>query len=458
MRLDWNPQPAFKPYFNDYKSVLKRRTVFRPDYDNFVARGGRGSGKTMTFADAVVIEASLRPVRVLATRELQNSIEESVKAEIDAAIVSRGLEWFFDIKKTEIVGLNGSKFIFKGLKNNITSIKSITDVEIVLCEESESIPRNSWDKLLPSIRPRSGRPIVIVIYNPDEELDDTHQRWAINPPSRTISLEINWKDNIYFPAFLNRQRMDCLRMRPQRDYDHIWEGKPTGANLNVIIPLEWVMAARFASKKWEAKNGPWPDGEVIAGYDPAGEGKDNHARGINDSHRIVDLDEWPLSPDLREASDRAFNDSLPFGIDRFHYDTCGGLGDGVAVFVNDANKAHHKRNVNSDIEIEPVNAGATPDRQEEEITGTTITNGQTYVNLKAQMQGETAQLLYSAYRFVTLGHEVEAHDMLSIDIADDEMFLKLAKELSAPVWVKSKVNSKKQVEDKAAMKKRTGHK
>jgi len=46
--------------------------------------------------------------------------------------------------------------------------------------------------------------------------------------------------------------------------------------------------------------------------------------------------------------------------------------------------------------------------------------------------------------------------MWSIDIEDDELFNKVILELSTPLWVKSATNSKKKVEDKKAMFKRTG--
>ena len=88
-KLIWKPQPAFAEFFyTNTTDIINRRTVFREDISYFVPHGGRGSGKTFTFIDACVIEASIRPVRILCTRELQISIEESIKAEIEAAIAS----------------------------------------------------------------------------------------------------------------------------------------------------------------------------------------------------------------------------------------------------------------------------------------------------------------------------------------------------------------------------------
>ena len=171
--LDWQPQKAFEDYFYiDAQIILSKRTVFQELIDYFTAYGGRASAKTWTFFDAVVVEATLRPVRILCAREFQVSIDESIKAEIEETISRRGLDRFFRVLKKEIIGLNGSKFLFKGIKNNIKNLKSICDVDILICEEADAISKNSWDKLLPSIRPRKSfgkrgfSPIVIVIFNP----------------------------------------------------------------------------------------------------------------------------------------------------------------------------------------------------------------------------------------------------------------------------------------------------
>jgi hypothetical protein len=92
-----------------------------------------------------------------------------------------------------------------------------------------------------------------------------------------------------------------------------------------------------------------------------------------------------------------------------------------------------------------------------EIPGLSKKWGDEYTNAKAQAHGITAQLLYNTFRFIVLGErDIEPDDLLSIDIEDDEVFNKLAKELKTPLWVKSNTNSKKRVESKKDMEKRTG--
>lgn len=466
--LNWAPQPIYEDYFyTDPQDVIEKRTVWREEFDYFIMYGGRGSAKTMTAVDAVVVEASLRPCRVLVTREHQNSIDESVKAEIEEAIHDRGLDDFFTIYDKSIRGRNGSKFIFKGLKNNIGNLKSIADVDIVLAEEAEGITKNSWDKLLPSIRPKSGRPIVIVVFNPEEKLGETYQRWAVNPPPRTVSKLINFRDNKYFPDFLERQRQTCLQKRPKSEYEHIWEGKPIGQSDMIIIDLDWVEAARFASRHPGFKH----TGDKRVGYDPAGQGKDSNAVAYMDGNILKALDEWLKSDDLRVASETAFdtavdiiqlNQFLPpeeFEGVRFTYDACGGFGDGVAVFVSDAAK---KAGGFADrIDVVGFDAGSPVVNPDDEIypdpenPGKGKTWGSQYTNAKAQGHAILADRLYKTYRFVVQGDtDIDPAELISIDIDDDDLYVKLAGELSAPFWVKSLTTSKKKVEAKKDMTKR----
>jgi len=461
--LKWRPQKSFRPFFNTAKEVLKYRSVFKYGFKYFSAYGGRASGKTFTFADAVVVEASLRPVRILVTREFQVSIKESIKDEIEDAIRARGLESFFDMQETVIKGLNGSRFIFKGIRNNIKNLKSISNVDIVLCEEAQDISEDSWSKLLPSIRPKSGRdPVFIIIFNPGSELDATYKRWAKNPPKGCISILLNYYDNEYLPKFLDDQRIADKEIMTKKQYEHEWLGKPLGSSGDVIIDLDWINAARFASRHpgWKRK------GRKVVGYDPSGQGRDFNASVFVDGNELKEIDEWLKSPDLKKASQRAHSMAVRNGAGAFVWDDCGGLGDGVSVFVSDAKKEliksliAEKRGADAIVLRKlihhPFNAGEPVFRPEKKIKGTKKTSKEIYSNLKAQTWGVIAQQLYNTYRFIVLGEsDIDFGDMLSIDIEDDELFDKLSLELSTPIWVKSEANSKKKVEPKDAMKKRT---
>ena len=113
--LNFNPQPIFAPAYNMTIEAMRReRSFFNPAYEYFVDYGGRGSGKSFDKATAVILESTIRKVRVLVTREFLGSIAESTKAEIEQRIEELGLSHFFHITKDQIVAKNGSKFMFKG--------------------------------------------------------------------------------------------------------------------------------------------------------------------------------------------------------------------------------------------------------------------------------------------------------------------------------------------------------
>ncbi len=463
-QLEFRPQKVFAPAYNlDTKKIIEQRSFFNPDYDYFVDVGGRGSGKTVDKTKAVVLESTIRKVRVLVTREFLGSIAESTKAEIEQAITELELDHFFKVTEKQIVGANGSKFMFKGLKNNINNIKSIAAVDIVLVEEAEGVSEICWDKLLPSIRPKSGKMIVIVIFNPDSELDATWQQWMINTPERTLITTTNYVDNKYFPPHLDRIRLNDLKTLPKRRYDKKWLGIPTGAEGDIIIDEAWLKAARFASRheEWE-KVGP----KVVA-YDPAGQGRDNHAVAYADGNCVTEIDEWPLSPDLRFATNRALSMARKHEADEFTYDECGGFGDGVSVFAKDnidGVSTDEDGNCFESIEIKvtPFNAGDSIEKPEDwdddkKIKGTEKTPYEIYCNQKAHAHGVIAQQLYNTYRFIELGErDINFNDMLSLDIEGDDLWRKIMREMSTALWVKSENNSKKKVESKDAMKKRTG--
>ena len=250
---------------------------------------------------------------------------------------------------------------------------------------------------------------------------------------------------------------------PLKEYEHIWEGKPKGPEGDIIIDLEWIKAARFASNHTE-----WQSvGRDQVGYDPAGQGRDSNAVAGKTGNCVDEIDEWVKSPDLKEASKRAFAMAVRRGSEDMLFDSCGGFGDGVEVFVKDAKieciaecdreKDHAAKAKLMALNVKGFDAGAPVHNPEMLVNGTTKKAGDIYSNLKAQVHGITAQKFYNTFRFIVLGErDIDFDDMISIDIEDNEVFNKLARELSTPLWIKSLVNSKKKVEDKKAMEKRTG--
>lgn len=205
------------------KFPKKLRFLFKPSRYK-VARGGRGSGKSWGFARALLVIGAQKTTRVLCTREVQKSIQQSVHQLLKDQIAALNLGAFYEVLATEIRGKNGTQFFFSGLSDmTAESLKSFEGVDVVWVEEAQAVTKNSWDILTPTIR-RDGSEIWVT-YNPELDSDETHKRFTLNPPPDCVSVEMNYSDNPYFPAVLEQERLHAQKtMRPE-EYAHIWEGK-----------------------------------------------------------------------------------------------------------------------------------------------------------------------------------------------------------------------------------------
>lgn len=189
-----------------------------------VAYGGRGSGKSWSFARALLLHGAQKPLRILCTREIQKSIADSVHKLLADQIAALGLGSFYDVQQAYIKGRNGTEFSFAGLQQHtIDSIKSYEGVDIVWVEEAHAVVKKSWDVLLPTIRKPGSE--IWAGYNPQLESDETHQRFVISPPPDCVSVLMNYSDNPWFPDVLEQERLHAKATMKPESYDHIWEGK-----------------------------------------------------------------------------------------------------------------------------------------------------------------------------------------------------------------------------------------
>jgi phage terminase large subunit len=168
--------------------------------------------------------AAQKPLRVLCTREVQKSIQQSVHQLLRDQIEALGLAGFYEVLATEIRGKNSSLFFFAGLSDQTAeSLKSFEGVNICWCEEAQAITKRSWDILIPTIRAPGSS--IWISFNPQLESDETYQRFVVNPPPDCISIEINHSDNAKFPAVLEKERIHAQSTMPPDIYNHIWEGR-----------------------------------------------------------------------------------------------------------------------------------------------------------------------------------------------------------------------------------------
>lgn len=202
----------------------KLKFLFAPNRYK-ILYGGRGGAKSWGIARSLLLQAMQRPLLVLCTREFQNSIEDSVHKLLSSQIEKLGLSEFFTIQNNEIRGLNGSSFIFRGLKVNIASIKSFEAVDIVWVEEAQTVSKNSWDVLIPTIRKKGSE--IWASFNPMLETDDTYQRFIIHTPPDAVVQKINWSDNPFFDddGGILRAAMEHARNTDPDGWLNVWEGE-----------------------------------------------------------------------------------------------------------------------------------------------------------------------------------------------------------------------------------------
>lgn len=205
-----------------------------------VARGGRGSAKSWSFARALLIQGASKTLRILCTREVQKSIRDSVHKLLADQIQILNLGGFYEVLDTEIRGKNGTLFIFAGLaQHTVESIKSYEGIDKVWVEEAQVVTKRSWDILIPTIRKDGSE--IWVSYNPELETDETHVRFTLSPPDNCVSVLVNYSDNPWFPDVLEKERQRCMIVDPS-GYDNIWEGKCKPAVVGAIYYNEIAAA------------------------------------------------------------------------------------------------------------------------------------------------------------------------------------------------------------------------
>lgn len=415
------------------KFPQKFKALFEDIWRFIIFYGGRGSGKSFNIARALILRAYTKPIRVLCCREIQKSISDSVIQMLIDQIDMLGLQAFFEVQKTQIIGKNGSRFTFAGLKTNITSIKSMTGIDVVWVEEGENVSKESWDVLIPTIREDGSQ--IIVSFNPKNLLDDTYQRFVINPPERCISMLVNWQDNPYFPKEL-REDMEQMKGRDYELYRHVYEGEPVAdSDLSIIKPV-WIEAAIDA----HLRLGFEASGRKVVGFDVADEGIDSNAVCFAHGSVVLDLDEWN-GTDVIYSADKANTWAENHRSEEIVFDSIG-VGAGV--------KAEYNR-LKTNIACSGFNAGGSVvDPEREYMPGKK--NKDMFSNVKAQAWWLLRDRFYNTYRAIKFGDKYDDNKMISLSSKIKDLNYLIA-ELSRP-RVDYDSNGRVKVESKKDMKKR----
>ena len=276
------------------------------------AKGGRGSGKSFSFAKMAAVWGYAEPLRILCTRELQNSIKESFHAELKNAIASE--PWLadaYDVGIDYLRGKNGTEFIFKGLRHNMSGIKSMAQIDLCIVEEAEDVGEALWLDLEPTIRAEKSE--IWVIWNPKVKGSATDNRFVKSTPPRSRIVELNYQDNPRFPSVLAEQRKHQERVLDDAVYRHVWDGAYLEATEAQIF------RNKFRVKEFEPKynwDGPYfgldfgfaadpsagikcwiADSKLYIEYDAGAVGLELDDTGLYMSTRVPGFNEFPVRAD-----------------------------------------------------------------------------------------------------------------------------------------------------------------
>lgn len=415
---------------NPYFKPLIRKARYKVLY------GGRGSGKSYFLAELAVEVSRRIGTVILCAREFQGSLDDSVYQLLIETIERLGYTEEFDILKSTITHKGtGAKFVFYGIKNNVTKIKSIQGVGVCWVEEAEAVTKNSWDVLIPSIRGDKNAEIW-VSFNPKNILDDTYRRFIVHPPQDSIVLKANYDINPHFADTpLLADMLEC-KERDEDLYRHIWLGEPVADSELAIIKPSWIEAAIDAHEKL----GFQAAGRRILGFDVADEGDDANATVLRHGSVVTDMRQW-RGQDVIYSADKVYLYAQEQDIDRIVYDNIG-VGAGV--------KAQFRRK-RGKVQTLGFNAGGAVYKPDAKYTDDKK-NRDMFANIKAQAWWMVRDRFYKTWRAVHHGDSYPEDQLISLSGSLHELEY-LTAELSRP-QVDYDQNGRVKAESKKDMKKR----
>ena len=323
------------------KTKIRLADEYRPLFDerwrHIVFYGGRSSGKSTAVAYSLLLRGRLKKLRILCTREYQNSITDSVYKLLKDLIEKHNLT-DYEVLRDSIRNTNGTEFIFKGLKKDMQAIKSMEGIDISWQEESQSISGDSIDTLIPTIRKNNSQ--LIWTFNRLTELDAVYVKLCLNQTDDTYVAKVNSEvlERIgQLPQVIIDEREKMKEQEPSL-FAHVWLGEPLAQTDNAILNRDTVIEAM--SRKADT------DGSVEIGVDVARYGSDRSTfykrkgLGLVDSREYTKLALTELATKLETFAD--FNKDIRIKID----DT--GIGGGLTDIMKE-------RGYN----VIPVNFGAS---------------------------------------------------------------------------------------------------
>ena len=204
-------------------------------YSYFLLEGGRASGKTQSVARFLLYIAQKRNVRICCGREIQNSINESVKTVFVDLIEKFNLP--FCIKKDNLTHqISGSKIFFKGFREQgSVNIKGLEGIDILWIDEAQSITKTTLDIIVPTIRKKNSA--IIFTMNRYTRFDAVYNFCAKRDDC--LHININYFDNPFVDKKILNEANVCKNAN-LNDYNHIWLGFPLSNNNEFLLSSSMI--------------------------------------------------------------------------------------------------------------------------------------------------------------------------------------------------------------------------
>jgi phage terminase large subunit len=250
----------------EIKIPVEYKALYEDGWRYVVYYGGRYSLKSYNVALSQLIRGRQKKMRFLDTREIQNSIKDSVHKLLADQIERYGFTDYEVTNDTIRNKVTGTEFIFRGLRHNINEIKSTEGVDEAWIEEGQSVTKQSLDILLPTIRKAGSR--IVVTFNRVTELDPVYVKFVQEPQERCYTKHLNYdiaeKYGLMTDAI--RQEIEHDKKTDPALYAHKWLGQPLAQGENSIIGREAILEAMNREVD--------DDGAIEVGVDVARMGND----------------------------------------------------------------------------------------------------------------------------------------------------------------------------------------
>lgn len=197
------------------------------DWREAAIYGGRGGLKSGTVGRILLTRAMQKNGRCGCFREFQNSIADSVHSLLSELIEFHKLPNFYITKDSIINKTTGYDFIFRGLHNNVQSIKSINGMTEAWVEEAQTITEASLEILTPTVRLPGSQ--IFYTYNRLRDKDPIHKRLVIEGRPGTIVINVNYDVAIKYGWMADHQmaEMEDDKLKRPEIYKHKWLGEPS---------------------------------------------------------------------------------------------------------------------------------------------------------------------------------------------------------------------------------------